>query len=1293
MDCPPKVIRYVLALMAIAVSVVQAETSDEFQLAKNDVVVFLGGTNMLHLQRAGYLEATLTQAFSEARPTFRDLSWEADTVFRQGTAIERWRAKAHFDDDEGLGDLAAQLDRLGATVIIAQFGQLESLAGEVAVDDFRQAYSNLLDILQGESRRVVVLSPTPFGKTSNVHLPEQSQRNAVLASYVKATQQLATKHEVRFVDLFASGSNGVTTEDGMHIKQEAQSLIAAAIAEQIGIADIHAAEKLRLAIVEKHRLWYDYWRPANWKLLFGDDARRQFTRGDVSFREEWKQLKPMIARAEERIWKLANGGDAPLHERPKPEVLHADPTADVKMELASFVVPEGFEVNLFASEAEGLTSPLNLRWDPAGRMYVSVTTTYPHVYPGALPNDKIIRLEDTDRDGKADRSTVFAKGLNIPTGIEWGNGGVYVGQNTEILFLEDKDDDGQVDERRVLLGGFGNGDSHQTINSFAWSLDGQLYFGHGDGCESRVETPWGASNLFNAGYYRLEPNRLKLIPFLEGHMGPGNPWGVGFDAWGQIFGVDGAGGVSWLSPGQVSTTHRRPFPRIGRPGGYCGIGYLDGRGLPESMQGDFVLGDYKPNQVSRFSLEDDGTGFQLTWEEPVLKSRHRNFRPVDVKVGPDGAIYIVDWYNPITCHQDDAYRDPRRDKAHGRIWRVSAVSPSDSRKIHPPNLLEAPIGEVLDALKSPEYWSRYQAKRALTVREPELVTNSLGDWVQALNPRDSQYEQHLVQALGAYATVEYVEPHLLNRLLRASDPRARAFATRIAGRWHDRLDAPLVLLAQSIADDHPRVRMEAIVASSSIRQAKSMSVVAAAADRPMDSWIDYAFKQAVQHLKSSWLPAFHRGEVSLSTPDQLAAVLNEIGGKDAIESLRRLVDNDSLNGEAKVSAISAILAVGGADDLRRYGLDAERFTRDGTYDAELHASALARLVEIARSRDIQPSGDLAGDLRSLLRIAHANIRSSAIELVGLWSVDELQDDLFSWAQDDEADDSVRLAAFAALSRTRSAECRELLLAYATRLKSPTLRAGAIQSLVNIDVKAAAKAATSYFNSATNGDHDELLIAFLNRPEGANELATALRGESLTPEAAKSLLRSLFASGRSEAVLFDVLNSYLGANAKPPKYSSHLVRQLASAATKRGQADRGALVFQSLACASCHKVGGNGGDVGPDLTQLGTTLSSERIIEELLWPNRQIKEGFASVVVLTSDGKIHTGYERATRQSVASGDLVIQDVSSKKLVTIKEKDIEEKRIAASAMPEGLTAVFAEDQLLHLIKYLTELGRIQ
>ena len=150
-------------------------------------------------------------------------------------------------------------------------------------------------------------------------------------------------------------------------------------------------------------------------------------------------------------------------------------------------------------------------------------------------------------------------------------------------------------------------------------------------------------------------------------MGPGNPWGIAFDDFGQSFIIDGAGGVSFLTPASIPAKRRLRLPRIGNPGGYCGIDCLGAGNLPTEMQGQFVIGDYKKNQVSRFETKEDGAGFKLEWKSPLLRSKHRNFRPIDVKMGPDGAIYIVDWYNPITCHQDDFYRHPERDKTHGRI--------------------------------------------------------------------------------------------------------------------------------------------------------------------------------------------------------------------------------------------------------------------------------------------------------------------------------------------------------------------------------------------------------------------------------------------------------------------------------------------------------------------------------------------------------------------------------------------------------------------------------------------------
>jgi len=1276
----------ILGVAVILCAASLAGAKEPFKLAGDDVVVFTGGANMLYLQQAGHLEAILVKAAAPARVKFRDLSWEADTVFRLGTDIERWRK-------DGFGRRDDQFKRVGATVFIAQFGQLECLEGSDGVARFTEAYGKLLDAFSRQARMVVLVTPPPFEKPPSDLIPDLTLRNADLSLYVKATRELAEKRELLLVDLFTGGRGGLM-DNGMHVTPGAQVKVAHAIAKQLGvkIPAAPALGSLRQAVIEKHRLWYDYWRPANWKLLYGDDSRRVFTRGGkdyIPFREEWKSLLPLIDKADERVWKVASGGKDPGPNRPAPEKLHGDPGADIEKELEAFTVLDGFEVNLFASEREGLTSPLAVRWDPSGRMYVTVTTVYPHVWPGDVPNDKIIAIEDTDNDGKADKSTVFAEGLNIPTGMEWGDGGVYVGQNTELLFLKDTDGDGRADTRRVVLGGFGNGDSHQTINSFVWSPGGELYFGQGDGCESRVETPWGSSDLFQAGFYRFRPKRLQLHPLLDDFMGPGNPWGVAFDRWGQIFSIDGAGGVTYLSPGQIPSNHRHRIPTIGSPGGYCGIGFLDSKLLPKSIRTDFAIGDYKANRVKRFGVRPNGSGYSLKWKPHILQSKHRNFRPIDVKQGPDGAIYVVDWYNPITCHQDDAYRDPRRDKAHGRIWRVAAKGPA----VKPVDLLKAPLETVVENLGSTEYWSRYQAKRALSVHPRAKAAAELARWVKGIDKKQTRYELRLYEALTAYATIEVVEPVLLGRVLRSEDHRGRAYAARLVGRWHDRLKDPLALLSRCVLDEHPLVRMEATLACAAIPSEKSITVASQVVDRGVDRWIDYAFTQAAYQLRPHWSPAFEKGLISFNRPKHLAATLNKTGGRNVLNSLKKIAGNNDLEVQARVSACAAIFSVGGGGELREYGLDRKRFEREGKYDADFHAQVLERLAHVARFRDVRPDDGLDDSLNELIDRPEVSVKNAALSLADIWKVKDTEDKVLEAASDKSLPVSVRATAFATLASIETGSAKKLLGGYAGGSHEPGLRAAAIRSLVQLDGGSAARHAAVLFSKADlkKLDASSTLAAFLERKGGAEELANALEDAKLKSAVAEDLLRALYSTGRLDKVLVKVLNETIGVTGQVPPYNEAYVEALVSESMKKGDSERGALLFKTSACVTCHRVGDEGAVIGPDLVTIGSTLSPQRIIEELLWPRRQVKEGYTVVQVVTSKGAIHQGYERRTRDSQASGDLVMRELASRKLSTIKKEHIIDRRETGSPMPIGLTALLSRPQLLDLIHYLSELGK--
>ena len=350
------------------------------------------------------------------------------------------------------------------------------------------------------------------------------------------------------------------------------------------------------------------------------------------------------------------------------------PDPDPEIERKSFQVAEGFEVNLFAGDPM-LAKPIQMNFDPAGRLWVASSEVYPQIAPGQKANDKILVLEDQDGDGKADRTTVFADGLLIPTGVVPGDGGAYVANSTELVHYRDTDGDGKADARNVLLSGFGTEDTHHIIHTFRWGVDGQLYFNQSVYIHSHVETPWGPRRLGGGGIWMFRPESRRLEVFTRGLV---NPWGHQIDAWGQHFGTDGAGGegINFMIPGAsyMWTPGESRIVAGLNPGSpkYCGLEIVSGRHMPEEMQGVLVTNDFRAHRVCRFRLSDDGSGFASQELPPLVVSTHPAFRPIDVAMGPDGALYIADWYNPIIQHGEVDFRDPRRDHTHGRIWRVTA---------------------------------------------------------------------------------------------------------------------------------------------------------------------------------------------------------------------------------------------------------------------------------------------------------------------------------------------------------------------------------------------------------------------------------------------------------------------------------------------------------------------------------------------------------------------------------------------------------------------------------------------
>jgi azurin len=553
-------------------------------------------------------------------------------------------------------------------------------------------------------------------------------------------------------------------------------------------------------------------------------------------------------------------------------------------ELAAFKIDPRFTVNLFASEEQfpDLAKPIQMRWDTRGRLWVSCSTTYPHVYPGHEPADKIIILEDTDGDGRADKCTTFADHLHIPLSFELADGGVYLSEQPNLTFLKDTDGDDKADVHRVVFSGFGTEDSHHSLHDFIRTPDGDLLFRESIFLNSQVETAYGPVRARNSSWYQLHLPTQRLTAF--GSYPNTNPWGVTFTEWGHHIASH---------PIFASAFHATnpPFPQqhanpAGLPAysGTCGHEIVDSPVWPKELQGRMIKARYKPtNRIEIHDWNQVGDHFEEKYVSDLIFSTNLSFIPVDVKFGPRGDLYICDWYNPIKGHMQYSLRDERRDRTSGRIWRVV---PKGATLPGAPKIAGAPIATLLDDLKAPQYRVRDLARRELAELGRAAIEPALTAWVRSLDRKDARFRHHQVEAMWLARAIGAPNLPLLREILACEEPLARAAATQQLCHVYAVLRDVNDLLRDRSRDESGLVRMEAAIAASYIGTAGALEAILPVLERPADAHLSYAIRTSLESeaLSGHWKkdPHSHTAHVItayFARQNQVATAGAKAGGK------------------------------------------------------------------------------------------------------------------------------------------------------------------------------------------------------------------------------------------------------------------------------------------------------------------------------------------------------------------------------------------------------------------------------
>jgi putative membrane-bound dehydrogenase-like protein len=966
------------------------------------------------------------------------------------------------------------------------------------------------------------------------------------------------------------------------------------------------------------------------------------------------------------------------------------------------VVPKGFRAELFVTERELGGKPICMTWDERGRLWAALTMDYPNeLQPPGRGRDKIVVAEDTTGDGKADKVTTFAEQLSIPTSIAFARGGVIVFDGTQTLFLKDTTGDGKADVREVMFGTWNQRDTHGGPSNMQYGLDNWIWAMQGYN-DSRLDVG-GEQHRFRQGFFRFKPDGSKL-EFVRSTNN--NTWGLGISEEGIIFGSTANGNPSEYMPipnryyeavrgwapslvlrGIADSNKFQPITskvrQVDHHGGYtaaAGHALYTARAYPpEYWNRTAFVAEPTGHLVGTFVIRQEGSHFRSSNPFNLFASTDEWSAPIMAEVGPDGNVWVLDWYNFIVQHNPTpqgfrtgrgaAYETDLRDKKHGRIYRViheatGSVEDTGAKL----SLAGATPEQLVAALARDNLFWRRHAQRLLVERGEKDVVPALTALV-----RDQKVDEiglnvgaiHALWTLHGLGALDGSIPEataVAVAALRHPSPGVRRNAVQVLPRTGESVDA--VLAAGLIRDPDPQVRLMTLLALADLPpSAAAGAAIAEALGRP-------------ENANDRWIPEAATCAAAKNDEHFLRAVAGAKQPANRLLGVTTIVAEHYARG-GPIDSVGAVIAK----------------LADG--DPAVADAAIRGLTQGWPARTVPKLDDAteAALLRLTSRLAPER-RAMAVRLAAAWGSKqgekfgaEIAKSLAARVSDPAARVEDRVAAASELVGYRAADADlvKTLLDTVTPQSPPELGVGILRAVQASEAPGAAGLIVERFRGLTPAVRSAGIGVLLGRPEWTRVLLGAIDDGKIHLSDLSADQRQALAEHPDPRIRRDALAILKRGGALPSPDRQAVIEDLIGIVKEKGDPAAGKVVFANQ-CAKCHTHSGEGQAIGPDLTGMAVHPKEELLVH-ILDPSRSVEGNFRTYQVVTLDGQVIQGMLASESRTAVE----VIDAEGRRHTVLRD-DIDTLTASAkSLMPDGFEKQISRKEMTDLLEFMTQKGK--